>query len=66
MTAVWVQGSYFADDAGKMDQYVEEDEGYNEASDLHKVLTLSSLQLPRLLSHIKFCSATDVSYQSLN
>jgi len=66
----WVQGSYFADDAGKIDQYVVEDQRYNAASPLHQVLTVSSLQPPRLLSHIRFCSAADagrrtVSHQSL-
>ena len=35
---VWVQGSYFADDAGKIDQYVVEDQRYNAASALHQVI----------------------------
>ncbi len=38
----WVQGSYFADDAGKIDQYVVKDERHNAASPLHQVLTFSS------------------------
>ena len=67
----WVQGSYFADDAGKIDQYVVEDQRYNAASPLHQVLTVSSLQPPRHLSHIRFWSAADagrrtVSHQSLS
>ncbi len=39
---VWVQGSYFSDDAGKIDQYVVKDERYNVALPLHQVLTFSS------------------------
>jgi hypothetical protein len=39
---VKVQGSYFADDAGKIDQYVVKDEQYNAALPLHQVLTVSS------------------------
>jgi hypothetical protein len=62
---VVVVGSYFADDAGKIDQYVFEDQRYNAASPLHQVLTFPPLQSPRLLSHIKFCSAAEVSHQSL-
>ena len=31
------QGSYFADDAGKIDQYVTPDTAYSHANPLHKV-----------------------------
>ena len=62
----WVQGSYFADDAGKIDQYVVEDQRYNAASPLHQVLTVSSLQPPRLLSHIRFCSAADAGRRTVS
>ena len=66
-----VQGAYFADDAGKIDQYVKADAAHNASSPLHQVLKRSGLKLcfrvPQLhksnaVSRVRRCSNMFVSY----